>query len=59
MNLLLANIHGHIHSKVVLDENGLVAHQYSNVSVERLGFTPINLGQLNLKIAMAFHKRER
>lgn len=52
-----ANIHGHIHSKVVLDENGLAASQYSNVSVEQLSFTPIQFGLLNLKIAKALNKR--
>lgn len=35
------NIHGHLHSNVVLDDSGKPDHFYANVCVERTGFKPI------------------
>lgn len=40
------NLHGHTHSKLVLDENGAPDERYINCCVERTGFKPILLNTL-------------
>jgi calcineurin-like phosphoesterase family protein len=52
-----ANIHGHIHSQHVVDQDGIYDPQYCNVSVERIDFKPLALGLLNLRIAAARHTK--
>lgn len=37
------NIHGHLHYREVVDSNGVADMRYWNVSVERIGYTPISL----------------
>ena len=37
------NIHGHLHYREVVDSSGVADMRYWNVSVERIGYTPINL----------------
>jgi len=37
------NIHGHLHYREVVDSNGVADLRYWNVSVERIGYTPISL----------------
>jgi calcineurin-like phosphoesterase family protein len=47
-----ANVHGHLHDRVVLDANGRWPDpRYINVSVEQLDYTPISLDDV-LKIAV-------
>lgn len=43
-NWCLANIHGHIHEKVINH------HKYFNVSVENINYTPISIEDLKSKI---------
>lgn len=44
------NVHGHIHNREVLTDSGDIDTRYFNVSVERLNYTPIELGELKEKI---------
>lgn len=37
------NIHGHLHYREVVDSRGVADMRYWNVSVERIGYTPISL----------------
>ena len=39
-------VHGHIHQRRVLTEDGLPDPLYINVSVEQIGYTPVNLEEL-------------
>lgn len=36
-------VHGHLHTRRVLDENGKIDPRYVSVSVERINFTPVSL----------------
>lgn len=40
------NVHGHLHHREVVLDSGDLDCRYFNVSVERLGYTPIELGEL-------------
>jgi calcineurin-like phosphoesterase family protein len=40
------NVHGHTHQNIVIDENGHPDKRYFNVSVERLGYTPLHIDEL-------------
>ena len=43
------NIHGHIHSKDILNEHGEVDNRYLNVSAECINYTPITMDELLIK----------
>jgi calcineurin-like phosphoesterase family protein len=40
------NIHGHLHHKLILDEDGLPDIRYVNVSCEQINETPINFEEI-------------
>lgn len=40
------NIHGHLHSNVVLDDKGNPDKRYINVSVEQINYTPISFDEI-------------
>lgn len=40
------NIHGHIHEKVVVTEEGVADPRYINVSVEQTGYSPVLLNNI-------------
>lgn len=44
------NVHGHLHDREVLMEDGTPDPRYFNVSVERLDYTPIELNELKGRI---------
>lgn len=43
------NIHGHIHSKDIIDVNGEIDTRYLNVSAEKINYTPITIDNLLIK----------
>lgn len=42
-----AQIHGHLHSDLVLEDDGSPDLRYFNVSVEQINYTPISVEELN------------
>lgn len=40
------NVHGHTHSNVVLDPNGVPDCRYKNVCVEQIDYTPVLIDQI-------------
>lgn len=49
------NVHGHLHSREVLTDSGDIDPRYFNVSVERLNYVPIELGELKELIRARTH----
>lgn len=45
-----ANIHGHLHEKVVLDDDMRPDKRYVNVSVEQTDYTPVDLSAILRRI---------
>jgi calcineurin-like phosphoesterase family protein len=44
----LINVHGHIHTQLVLDEFGLPDEQYKNICVELTNYTPVSVEELRI-----------
>lgn len=44
-----ANIHGHLHNKVVLSSDGSPDPKYINVCVEKINYTPISFEEIRLR----------
>lgn len=49
------NVHGHLHYREVLLPTGEIDSRYFNVSVERLDYRPIELGELQDRINVRQH----
>ncbi|MGQ7794486.1 hypothetical protein ACUN0C_18940 [Faunimonas sp. B44] len=45
----LINVHGHIHERLILGEDGLPDERYANVSVEQTNYMPVNIETLRVR----------
>lgn len=45
-----ANIHGHLHTNIVLDNEGNADPRYLSVCVEKISYTPVNISEINIRI---------